>query len=209
LGAPLAHRIGVYSRAPALRKLDKRTRDFGYMAFVKRDLTEHVGGKPTVVQRMLIDRAAILSLRLAMADARIIADRLTQLDNLQLIAWQNALTRTLTALGVHAEATPAMDALTLARLKYDDEHSAQSAHRPRPRARPRRVTPRRRAELAKDLPRVKSVHAATVAALQRAQEHLTQCAEAYRAALEAAEAYCTGWLGTRNAVAGRRTQSRF
>jgi hypothetical protein len=111
LAAPLAHRIGVYSRAPVLRKLDKRTREAGYMAWVERDLTEHCGGNPTVVQRMLIDRAAILSLRLAMADARIIADRLTQLDNLQLIAWQNALTRTLTALGVHAEATKQPDIL--------------------------------------------------------------------------------------------------
>ena len=60
MGAPLAHRIGVYSRQPALRKLDKRTREAGYMAWVRADLIAHVGGNPTVVQKMLIDRAAIL-----------------------------------------------------------------------------------------------------------------------------------------------------
>jgi hypothetical protein len=75
------------------------------MAWVRADLIAHVGGNPTIVQKMLIDRAAILSLRLAMADARIIDDRLTQFDNCQLIAWQNALTRTLVALGVHGEAS--------------------------------------------------------------------------------------------------------
>jgi hypothetical protein len=127
LAAPLAHRIGVYSRAPVLRKLDKRTREAGYVAWVKADLTAHVGGNPTVVQRMLIDRATILSLRLAMADARIIEDRLTQLDNLQLIAWQNALTRTLTALGVRAEAAPQPDLVEY--LYGRAEHNAQSAHR--------------------------------------------------------------------------------
>ena len=40
-----------------------------------------------------------------MADGKIIEDRLTQLDNCQLIAWQNALTRTLVALGVNGEAS--------------------------------------------------------------------------------------------------------
>jgi hypothetical protein len=101
LGAPLAHRIGVYSRQPALRKLDKRTREAGYMAWVRADLIAHVGGNPTIVQKMLIDRAAILSLRLAMADTKIIEDRLTLCDNNHIVAWQNALTRVLRTLGVH------------------------------------------------------------------------------------------------------------
>lgn len=73
-------------------------------------LTEHVGGKPNVVQRMLIDRAAVLSLRLALADERIIDDNLVEYDSKALVAWQNALTRTLTALGVQPDAAPALPA---------------------------------------------------------------------------------------------------
>jgi hypothetical protein len=49
----------------------------------------------------LIDRAAILSLRLAQIDRRIIQEEtMTILDNSQTVAWQNALTRVLVALGV-------------------------------------------------------------------------------------------------------------
>ena len=74
-------------------------------------LAEHCGGHPNVVQQMLIERAAVLALRLALADIRVIEDRLVEFDNKQLIAWQNALTRTLVALGVHhPEAAPALAA---------------------------------------------------------------------------------------------------
>ena len=81
---------------------------------VRRDLLQHIGGKPTVVQRMLIDRAAVLSLRLALLDEKIIADHpLTEHDTNHIIAWQNALTRVLVALGVGADAAPVdpMDAI--------------------------------------------------------------------------------------------------
>jgi hypothetical protein len=102
MAAPIAHKIGVYSRPPAFAKLDKRTREAGFMAWVRHDLTEHIGGNPSVTQRMLIDRAAILSLRLAKLDQKIIADEsFTLHDNNHAIAWSNALTRVLVALGVH------------------------------------------------------------------------------------------------------------
>jgi hypothetical protein len=105
MAAPLAHKIGVYSSAPVLRKLDKRTREAGFMAWVRHDLTTHIG-TPSVTQKMLIDRAAVLSLRLAKLDAKIIDDApFTQHDTNYMIAWQNALTRVLVALGVHGEAS--------------------------------------------------------------------------------------------------------
>jgi hypothetical protein len=71
------------------------------MARVRRDLTRYVG-KPTVVQRMLIERAAVLILRLAKLDDKIINESgpLTLHDTNYVIAWQNALTRVLIALGV-------------------------------------------------------------------------------------------------------------
>jgi hypothetical protein len=75
------------------------------MRRIREDLVAHVGGKPTVVQRMLIDRATVLSLRLALLDEKITSEiSLTEHDNNYVIAWQNALTRCLVALGVKTAA---------------------------------------------------------------------------------------------------------
>jgi hypothetical protein len=100
--------IGPYSHPVSLAKLDGRTREATFLGRVRAELTEHVG-KPSVVQRMLINRAAVLSLRLAMLDQKIIRDQaLTEHDNNHIVAWQNALTRILVALGVRAEAAPSL-----------------------------------------------------------------------------------------------------
>jgi hypothetical protein len=78
------------------------------MRRVRRQLTEHVGGKPSVVERMLIERAAVLCLRLAKIGEKIINESgpLTLCDTNFVIAWQNALTKVLKALGVDAAASP-------------------------------------------------------------------------------------------------------
>ena len=92
-----------------MAKFDGRTREAWFMARIKRDLTAHIGGKPTTVQRMMIDRAAVLMLRLAKLDDKIINETgpLTLHDTNYVIAWQNSLTRCLVALGVNAAAAPA------------------------------------------------------------------------------------------------------
>lgn len=82
------------------------------MGWVRADLTAHVGGNPTAVQRALIERAAILTLRVKQLDAKIIAgEALTLHDSNFLIAWNNALRRTLVALGVEATSTQAQPTL--------------------------------------------------------------------------------------------------
>jgi hypothetical protein len=92
-----------------LVKLDGRTVEGQLVAKVRTALLDHVGPNPTVVQRHLIDRAAILSLRLAQCDRRIIhEEKMTILDNSQLVAWQNALTRVMVALGVHKHKRPSL-----------------------------------------------------------------------------------------------------
>jgi hypothetical protein len=54
---------------------------------------------------MLIQRACVLSPRLAQIDRKIFADiELSLHDNQWTVAWQNSLTRCLVALGVHPEA---------------------------------------------------------------------------------------------------------
>ena len=102
---PKTPRIGPYSAAHMLAKLDGRSREANLLRRIRADLLKHIGGNPTVVQEMLIQRACVLSLRLAQIDRKIFADtELTLHDNQWTVAWQNALTRTLLALGVHQEA---------------------------------------------------------------------------------------------------------
>jgi len=98
-----------------LAKLDGRSREANLLRQIRTDLLRHVGGKPSAVQEMLIQRACVLSLRLAQIDRRIFADtELTLHDNQWAVAWQNALTRTLVALGVHPEAAAAQPSPALA-----------------------------------------------------------------------------------------------
>jgi hypothetical protein len=91
-------RIGPHSRPHMLAKLDQRTRQARYLRETVAALTEHVG-TPTVVQRMLIQRAAALSLKLAMLDAE---PTLSEHDMRAYSAWQNHLRLMLRELGVTA-----------------------------------------------------------------------------------------------------------
>jgi hypothetical protein len=77
------------------------------MRQVREDLTDHVGGKPNAAQKMMIERATILSLRVAMLDQKIVDGAiLTTMDNNQYLAWSNSLTRTLRELGLQPAAAP-------------------------------------------------------------------------------------------------------
>jgi hypothetical protein len=97
--------LGPYSHSNRVARVDRRTKYARLMQEVQAELLEHIGQPPNPVERMLIERAAVLSLRLAQIDKKIFAEQeFTILDNNQAVAWQNALTRTLVALGVHREA---------------------------------------------------------------------------------------------------------
>jgi hypothetical protein len=77
------------------------------MRQVRRDLTAHIGGNPNAAQRMLIERAVILSLRVAMLDQKIVnGEILTTLDNNQYLAWSNSLVRTIARLGIDPTSAP-------------------------------------------------------------------------------------------------------
>jgi hypothetical protein len=94
--------IGPYSRPVTLAKLDGRTKEATLMRRVRAELIEHVGGNPSAIQRALIERAVILSLRVAQIDAQFLAEGKTPTlhDANFAIAWNNSLRRTLVALGV-------------------------------------------------------------------------------------------------------------
>jgi hypothetical protein len=97
--------IGAHAYAYTISSIDRRTKQGRLITKVRAELLEHVGPHPSPVQRMLIQRACVLSLRLAQIDKKIYEEReFTLVDNNYTVAWQNALTRTLVALGVHQEA---------------------------------------------------------------------------------------------------------
>ncbi len=65
---------------------------------VRAELTAHVG-TPSATQRIMIERAAVLSLQIAMLDAKHAAGGLTSHDQREYLAWTNALTRLMRHLG--------------------------------------------------------------------------------------------------------------
>ena len=74
---------------------------------VRAELTQHLGGKPTAPQRILIDRAAALSLRLHLMDRESTrSGEMTERNGLQDLAWNNSMTRVLNQIGLTAASAP-------------------------------------------------------------------------------------------------------
>jgi hypothetical protein len=105
--------------------MDLRTKHGRLLRSVRAELLAHVGANPSATQKALIDRAAWLSLHVAMLDAKAIAagGMPTEHDSRQYLAWSNTLTRTLSAIGLKS-AGQQSQRLTL------HEHLAQRAQRP-------------------------------------------------------------------------------
>ena len=94
-----AHRIGPHSRPHNLAKVDGRTEHAAVMRRVRAELTAHVGGHPTAIQRALIERIVWLSLKLAMLDKKLATGKdFTEVDSNTYLAWNNSLVRTLARL---------------------------------------------------------------------------------------------------------------
>lgn len=119
-------KLGPHSRPGKLALVDGRRAEAQLMARVRSDLTKHCGGKPTAVQRMLIDQAALLTLRVHLMDKESIADPvLGERNGRQRLAWSNSLTRALTALG--AKATPPKPVSLSERLQQQSAPAATAA----------------------------------------------------------------------------------
>lgn len=100
--------FGVYSRRDQLWELDERTREAQFMRSIREELTAHVGGHPSVTERLLIERCVMLSLKCAQIDARILAgEPFTDHDHRHGLAWMNALRRSLLELGLQPHAPEA------------------------------------------------------------------------------------------------------
>jgi hypothetical protein len=96
---------------------------------MRRELIRHLGGTVTPVQRAMIERCAMLQLRCAALDRKILDGTFSEYDSKVYLAFSNSLVRTLKALGIQPAAATQkpMDAIEFGRLLAEQEHAAALA----------------------------------------------------------------------------------
>jgi len=104
--------IGPHSRPGKLAIIDGRRAEARRMKEIREGLIAHLGGTPSIAENMLIQRIAMLMLRMELMDARALKNGdMSERDGRQYLAWNGAVARMLRQLGL--KATPARP-LTLA-----------------------------------------------------------------------------------------------
>ena len=92
---------------------------------MRQELIAHMGGTVTPPQRAMIERAAMLQLRCAALDRKVLDGTFSEYDAKTYLAFSNSLTRTLKALGVQPTAAkPPTLADHLAALAARSEETA-------------------------------------------------------------------------------------
>jgi hypothetical protein len=81
--------------------LDRRTKAGRVFRTIEKDLTAHVGGAPSVVEKLLIQSASMKGTRLALLSEAVLEGRDLGNDG-QVLAYANSLERTLITLGTKA-----------------------------------------------------------------------------------------------------------
>jgi hypothetical protein len=82
-------------------------------------LLTHVGGRPSVVQQTLIERACQLQIRIALMDRNFANGfEQTEHDSRTYLAWSNSLTRTLRELGIEPASDRQLSARDALRQTY-------------------------------------------------------------------------------------------
>jgi hypothetical protein len=94
-------KIGPHSRPAKLQIVDGRRAEAKLLRDVRDELTKHCGGLPSATQRMIINQAAMLTLRLHLMDRQSLRDEgVSERNGRQYLAWSAALTRLLRQLGL-------------------------------------------------------------------------------------------------------------
>ena len=104
-------KIGPRRSAASLAKIDKRTRPGRVYRETIAELVGHVGGAPTAAERILIEAAAVKSVRLWLLSQRLLDGKEVASDQ-NALAWLNSLRLDLQALGLASRAkdiTPTLD----------------------------------------------------------------------------------------------------
>lgn len=98
----MGRKPGPHSRADKRLVADRRLAPARRARRHIEDLTEHIGGHPTATQRLLIERTAMVLVRLSYLDEKILSGMdLTDYDNRTYLAWANTARHNLSALGLH------------------------------------------------------------------------------------------------------------
>jgi hypothetical protein len=108
-------RKDAYSRPVRAARITTRTIEGRLIRDVRADLIKHVGGKPSATQRVIIERAVMLTVQLGRMDAKSLADgAMSGHATAEYLAWSNTLTRCMKALGLKG---PPPKARTLAEVR--------------------------------------------------------------------------------------------
>jgi hypothetical protein len=100
-------KLGAYSQEIVLARPDGRSKEARLLQQVRRELLSHIGGNPSAPQTALIERAAMLQLRVATLDSKILEGTFSEYDAKVYLAFSNSLCRTLAALGLKPAASKA------------------------------------------------------------------------------------------------------
>ena len=100
-------KLGAYSKEIVLARPDGRTKEARLLQHARQALIQHLGGEArlSAPQRTLVERAAMLQLRCAVLDGKILDGTFSEYDAKTYLAFSNSLTRTIAALGLEPTAT--------------------------------------------------------------------------------------------------------
>jgi len=111
--APKQRKIGPYSRPDRWAIHDGRRSEGKLLRQVREELTKHVGGSPSITQRLLIERTAWMVLHVSMLDSRALREGgFSEHATKEYLAWSNTIRRSLIALGMKGAATDDSAALS-------------------------------------------------------------------------------------------------
>jgi hypothetical protein len=119
--------IGPHSRlfARGSSAIDGRSREGRYIAAIRAQLVAHLGGAPSAPQRMIVDRLAVVALRLALFDEKITAGSLTDNDARTYGALHNSFRLLIREIGIKPSvARPLTLAETIARRHQANQPDA-------------------------------------------------------------------------------------
>lgn len=86
----------------------KRNTRLGYLyTALRSELVKHIGGAPNPAQRALIDRVAMVQVRMALMDERMFRDGdMSEHAGREYLAWANSMSRMLQAIGLDSAPAP-------------------------------------------------------------------------------------------------------
>jgi hypothetical protein len=93
--------ISPHSRPGKLAVLDGRRAEARRMKETRQELTQHLGGSPSVTQRLMIDRIATMMLRMELMDREAFnGTPMSDRDQRAYLGWANSVSRMLRHLGL-------------------------------------------------------------------------------------------------------------